>query len=78
VRDSAEAIAFGKPVVLVNGDSHYFRIDKPYMRLPARESAIENVTRVETFGSPITIGSTSPPTPPIPRLHVQRILAETN
>lgn len=25
----AETIAFGKPVVLVHGDSHYFRIDKP-------------------------------------------------
>lgn len=48
-----EAIAFGKPVVLVNGDSHYFRIDKPYMRLrKPDEPAIENVTRVETFGQP--------------------------
>ena len=25
----AETIAFGKPVVLIHGDSHYFRIDKP-------------------------------------------------
>jgi len=46
-----EVIAFGKPVVLVHGDSHYFRIDKP---LPARRGgpAIENFTRVETFGAP--------------------------
>src|SRR5215475_12588343 len=27
----AEAIAFGKPVVYVHGDSHYFRIDKPLL-----------------------------------------------
>ena len=49
-----EAVAFGKPVVLVHGDSHYFRIDKPYMRLRrnADEPAIENLTRVETFGNP--------------------------
>ena len=51
-----EARAFGKPVVLVHGDSHYFRIDKPLS--PRRERgkpavpALENFTRVETFGSP--------------------------
>ena len=48
-----EALAFGKPVVLVHGDSHYFRIDKPYMRMrKAGEPGLENVTRVESFGSP--------------------------
>lgn len=49
-----EAVAFGKPVVLVHGDSHYFRVDKPYMRLRTRpdEPAIENLTRLETFGTP--------------------------
>jgi hypothetical protein len=50
-----EAAAFGKPVVLVHGDSHFFRIDKPYSpRRPrgAADPAIENVTRVEVFGSP--------------------------
>jgi len=47
-----ETIAFGgKPVVLVHGDSHYFRIDKP---LYGSESGrrVENFTRVETFGTP--------------------------
>jgi hypothetical protein len=49
-----EAAAFGKPVVLVHGDSHYFRIDKPFMRRrpDAEEPVIENFTRVEVFGSP--------------------------
>jgi len=49
-----EAFAFGKPVVLVHGDSHYFRVDKPYMRLRRGpdDPAIENFTRVESFGSP--------------------------
>jgi hypothetical protein len=47
-----EVIAFGKPVVLVHGDSHYFRIDKPYMRRPLSGPAVENFTRVETFGEP--------------------------
>jgi len=50
-----ETIAFGKPVVLVHGDSHFFRTDKP---LPARVPgtpilpSIENFSRLETFGSP--------------------------
>jgi hypothetical protein len=30
------------------GDSHYFRIDKPF--LDARGRRLENFTRVETFG----------------------------
>jgi hypothetical protein len=47
-----EVIAFGKPTVLVHGDSHYFRIDKPYMRRPVSGPAMENFTRVETFGEP--------------------------
>jgi hypothetical protein len=44
-----ETVAFGKPVVLVHGDSHYFRIDKPLTRGGRR---LENFTRVETFGNP--------------------------
>ena len=46
-----EVVAYGKPVVLVNGDSHFFRIDKPLGRKPNVPS-IENFTRVETFGQP--------------------------
>lgn len=51
-----ETAAFGKPVALVHGDSHFFRIDMPLS--PMRErgkpvvTAFENFTRVETFGSP--------------------------
>jgi hypothetical protein len=46
-----EVLAFGRPVVLVHGDSHYFRIDKPM--LGSRDGRrIESFTRVETFGSP--------------------------
>ena len=45
-----ETIAFGKPVVLVHGDSHHFRIDKPLY--DAKSHRIENFTRVETFGNP--------------------------
>ena len=44
-------VDFGKPVVLVHGDSHYFRIDKP-MRSSVSRRRIENFTRVETFGTP--------------------------
>jgi Calcineurin-like phosphoesterase len=44
-----ETIAYGRPVVLVHGDSHYFRIDKPMLGTTSRRR-IEQFTRVETFG----------------------------
>ena len=43
-----ETVAFGKPVVAVHGDSHYFRIDKPLLDAGGRR--VQNFTRVETFG----------------------------
>lgn len=43
-----ETIAYGRPVVLVHGDSHYFRIDKPL--LDAAGYRIQNFTRLETPG----------------------------
>jgi hypothetical protein len=42
--------AFGKPVVLFHGDTHYFRIDKPLV--DAKGHALPNFTRVESFGHP--------------------------
>lgn len=45
----AEVLAFAKPVVYVHGDSHYFRIDKPFLDSTGRR--IQNFTRVETFGN---------------------------
>ena len=42
--------AFGKPVVLFHGDTHYFRIDKPLVN--AEGHALPNFTRVEAFGHP--------------------------
>ncbi len=50
------AASFEKPVVLVHGDTHYFRIDNPFVVRPPRGApglpAIGNFTRVETFGTP--------------------------
>jgi hypothetical protein len=43
-----EVIAFQKPVAYVHGDSHYFRVDKPFLN--AKGQRLENFTRVETFG----------------------------
>jgi hypothetical protein len=45
----AAVIAFRKPVAYVHGDSHYFRIDKPFLDAGGRR--LENFTRVETFGN---------------------------
>jgi hypothetical protein len=41
-------IEFRRPVAYVHGDSHYFRVDKPF--LDAQGRRLENFTRVETFG----------------------------
>ncbi len=43
-----EVVAFRRPVAYVHGDSHYFRIDKPFLDEQGRR--LENFTRVETFG----------------------------
>ena len=43
-----EVIAFRRPVAYVHGDSHYLRIDKPFLDTEGRR--LENFTRVETFG----------------------------
>lgn len=45
-----EVLAYGKPVLLAHGDSHYFRVDKPLGRKFGTAS-IMHFTRVETFGS---------------------------
>jgi hypothetical protein len=46
-----ETVAFGRPVVLVHGDTHYFRIDQPMVSQHSRRR-VEHFTRVETFGNP--------------------------
>jgi hypothetical protein len=46
---TAETEAYEGEVVLVHGDTHYFKIDKP---LPNATHMLANFTRVQTFGSP--------------------------
>ncbi len=46
-----ELSLFDKPVALVHGDTHFFRVDKP-LRFAQDQHAYENFIRVETFGSP--------------------------
>ena len=46
-----ETLDFNKPVVLVHGDTHYFRIDKPLIN-PSSKRRVINFTRVEMFGAP--------------------------
>ncbi len=47
-----EAARFGRPILVVHGDSHRYRFDRPVTDF-ARGRAIENVHRLETFGSPL-------------------------
>ena len=59
----AETQAFDGQVVLVHGDTHFFKVDKPLNQEfnlsdtpipidPTKAHLIRNLTRVETFGSP--------------------------
>jgi len=45
---------FRKPVVCIHGDSHYFRIDKPFKDTSGRTYL--HFTRMEVFGSPNVAG----------------------
>jgi hypothetical protein len=45
-----EVIAFRKPVAYIHGDSHYFRVDRPFLDSVGTGRRLENFTRVETFG----------------------------
>jgi len=46
-----EVRAYARPVALLHGDSHRFRVDHPLVD-PATGSTLERFTRVITFGSP--------------------------
>lgn len=43
-----QVVSFKRPVAYVHGDSHYFRVDRPFLN--AAGQRLENFTRVETFG----------------------------
>jgi hypothetical protein len=46
-----EARAWQKPVLLVHGDTHKFRVDRPLLD-PVTRRGVANLTRVEVFGTP--------------------------
>jgi len=46
---ASETAAFDGQVVLVHGDTHFFKVDKPLFN---QANLLRNFTRVETFGSP--------------------------
>lgn len=52
IRDLAEA--FGKPVLLINGDFHEFIVDRPFFvtQGEANPPRYGNVTRVQVYGAP--------------------------
>lgn len=56
-QDTVEALAknavdFGKPVLIVHGDSHTFTIDQPLRHPTDDKKILDNVVRLEVFGSP--------------------------
>ncbi len=50
-----EVVAFRRPVAYVHGDSHYYRVDRPFLDAAGRR--LENFTRVETFGNNAASGN---------------------
>lgn len=52
------AQAFGRPILLIHGDSHHYRIDRPLRADPVEHAGpiLRNFTRLEVFGSPETRG----------------------
>ena len=44
-----EVVAFGKPVVYVHGDSHYFRTDKPFLDSHAGSKTSRDLKPLETI-----------------------------
>jgi len=45
-----EAEAFGRPVLLIHGDSHTLRLDRPFWS--EERPAVSNLLRLETYGAP--------------------------
>ena len=60
---ATETNAFSGQVLLVHGDTHYFKVDKP---LIDQAHLLKNFTRIETFGSPnlhwvkVTVNANNP------------------
>ncbi|MEK7438782.1 MAG: metallophosphoesterase family protein [Pseudomonadota bacterium] len=48
----AHTLAYAKPVILIHGDGHRYRVDHPLFD-PATHKPVENFTRIESFGSPL-------------------------
>jgi hypothetical protein len=46
-----ETRRFARPVLLVHGDEHHYRVDRPLLD-PDRNAPLPDFTRVEVFGSP--------------------------
>jgi len=74
----SEVEAFDGPVLLLHGDSHTFRVDKP-LSDPRTGEMLTNFTRVETFGHPnmhwvlITVSSTD-----VDRFDIQPMIVKQN
>jgi hypothetical protein len=48
---SKEAQSYAGNVLIIHGDTHWFRLDKPLLN-PRSGKTIDNVTRLEVYGSP--------------------------
>jgi hypothetical protein len=49
---AAGARRLAKPILYVHGDTHTYRVDRPFR--DGRGERVDNVVRLETFGSPVS------------------------
>ncbi|MGH9040976.1 MAG: hypothetical protein ACRDZ3_12160 [Acidimicrobiia bacterium] len=53
----SEIERFARPVLLVHGDLHEYRLDKPFMTYSQPRRHLANLTRVESFGPKGRLGA---------------------
>ena len=72
------ATAFGRPVLLLQGDDHVFQVDRPWMREGSTEPRVPNLTRVQTWSAPkvhwVKV-HVAPGTPEVFQVEEQRVKA---
>jgi hypothetical protein len=72
------ALAFDRPVLLLQGDDHVFQVDRPWMREGSSEPRVPKLTRVQTWGAPkvhwVKV-HVAPGTPEVFQVEEQRVKA---
>jgi hypothetical protein len=58
---ATQALHFGRPVLLINGDSHLFEVDQPLADPSSAKGQVHNTQAVKNLTRITVQGSTNPP-----------------